>query len=304
MSAFWSWFIIVLVVINIVGSAWLLWWTSRKRGSGDTASSTETTGHVWDGDLTEYNKPLPKWWINLFWITIFFGIAYLVWYPGMGSFEGKGEWTSAKQHDADKAAADARILDAFGSFADQPIDAIARDPQALAFGGRLFADYCSQCHGSDARGAKGYPNLTDDDWLWGGKPDDILATVLHGRQAAMPPMGAVMGSEAAITEVAAYVQSLSGQKADPALVAAGQARFAGVCAACHGVDGKGNPQLGAPDLSDDTWLYGSDFTSIRETIVLGRNGQMPAHAPILGELRSRLAAAYVWSLTHPPGSKE
>lgn len=299
MTTGWSIYVIALVVLNIVATGWLLWWTARRRKSdGNTA---ETTGHVWDGDLTEYNKPLPKWWINLFWLTIAFSIGYLVWYPGMGSFAGTSGWTSAGEHDAERAAADAKLETAFGRFAAMPIDQIARDPDAVAFGARLFANHCAMCHGSDARGARGFPNLTDASWQWGGSPEEILATVLNGRQAAMPALAPAIGGDVGVTEVAAYVQSLSGRKADPALAAAGKARFAGICAACHGIDGKGNPALGAPDLSDDVWLYGSDFGTIRDGLHTGRNGMMPAHLPIIGETRSRLAAAYVWSLSHGAG---
>ena len=166
------------------------------------------------------------------------------------------------------------------------------------FGARLFQNHCAQCHGSDARGAKGFPNLTDDDWLWGGSAEQILATIVDGRQAAMPALGAAIGGDVGVTEVAAYVQSLSGIKADPALAEAGKAKYAGVCAACHGADGKGNPILGAPNLTDDTWLYGSDFATISEGIRNGRNGMMPAHGPIIGETRSRLVGAYVWTISH------
>lgn len=297
MTTGWSLYVIILVVLNIAGCAWLLWWTSKRRGD-EARNNAETTGHVWDGDLTEYNKPLPRWWIILFWLTIVFSIGYLAWYPGMGNFAGTSGWTSAGEHDADKADADARLAEAYGRFDAMPIDEIAQDGEALAFGGRLFQNHCAQCHGADARGAKGFPNLTDGDWLWGGSPDQILATILQGRQAAMPPLAAAIGGDVGVTEVATYVQSLAGIKADPALAEAGKAKFAGVCAACHGAEGKGNPILGAPNLTDDTWLYGSDFATISEGIRNGRNGMMPAHGPIIGETRSRLVGAYVWSISH------
>ncbi len=297
MSTFWSWFVIVLVVSNIAGTAWLLWWTSRRRpGDGE-----QTTGHVWDGDITEYNKPLPRWWINLFWLTIVFAIGYLAWYPGMGNLAGYAGWSSAGEHDAEQSAADARVADAFGRFAAMPVDQVAKDAEALAFGGRLFANHCAMCHGADGRGAKGFPDLTDDDWLWGGSPDAVLQTVLHGRQASMPPLAGAVGGDIGVTEIAAYVQSLSGRKADPGLAAAGKGRFAGICAACHGVDGKGNQAMGAPNLTDDVWLYGGDFASISAAIREGHDGMMPAHQPIIGELRSRLVAAYAWSLSQPEG---
>jgi cytochrome c oxidase cbb3-type subunit 3 len=297
MTTGWSLYVIFLVVLNIVGCAWLLWWTSKRRGD-EARNDSETTGHVWDGDLTEYNKPLPRWWIILFWLTIAYSVGYLVWYPGMGNFAGTSGWSSAKEHDADKAEADARLAEAFGRFDGMSVDEVAKHEEAVAFGARLFQNHCAQCHGSDARGAKGFPNLTDGDWLWGGSPEQILATIVDGRQAAMPALGAAIGGDVGVTEVAAYVQSLSGIKADPALAEAGKAKYAGVCAACHGVEGKGNPILGAPNLTDDTWLYGSDFATISEGIRNGRNGMMPAHGPIIGETRSRLVGAYVWTISH------
>jgi cytochrome c oxidase cbb3-type subunit 3 len=294
MSKAWSIYVIVLIVLNIVGMTWLLWWTSRKPKDGP---GPETTGHVWDGDIREYNKPLPRWWMNLFYLTIVFAIGYLIWYPGLGNLAGRAGWTSAGEHDLEKSAADERLAEAFSRFEGQGIDLVAKDPEALAFGGRLFANHCAQCHGADARGARGFPNLTDADWQWGGTPDDILQTVLHGRQAAMPALGAAMGGDIGMTEVATYVQTLSGLRADPALAAAGKARFAGICAGCHGPEGRGNPLVGAPNLTDETWLYAPDFATIRDGVAGGRNGMMPAHLPILGETRARLVAAYVWSLS-------
>lgn len=292
MSSFWSLFIIVLVVLNVVGCVWLLWWTAKRR-----PGEPETTGHVWDGDIREYNKPLPRWWINLFYLTIVFTIGYLVWYPGFGSFAGTSTWTSAKEHDADREVEDAKVAAALAPFDGKPIDQLAHDAKALEYGRAVFAANCATCHGSDARGARGFPNLTDASWQWGGDPQTVLTSILDGRQAAMPPFAAVLGSDQAVLETAVYVQSLSGTRVDPALAAAGKPRFATICAACHGPDGKGNPALGAPNLTDDVWLYGSDFDSIRTAIVQGRAGMMPAHGPLIGDTRARLAGAYVWSLS-------
>jgi cytochrome c oxidase cbb3-type subunit 3 len=290
MTAFWSGYIMLIVVLNIVGCVWLLWWTGKRR-PGDPAPTD--TSHTWDGDITEFNQPMPRWWINLFYITIVYSIGYLIYYPGMGAFAGTSGWTSGGEHDADRAEADARLAAAFAPFAGKSLEALAGNPDALRHGQSIFANNCATCHGSDARGARGFPDLTDELWQWGGSSDAILATVLHGRQAAMPALGATLGGDAGITETAVYVQSLSGQKVDAALAAAGKARFAGICAACHGVEGKGNPMLGAPDLTDRYWLYGGDFATIREGIVNGRNGMMPAHGPIIGETRARLVAAWV-----------
>lgn len=292
MSSFWSWFIITLVALNIVGCAWLLWWTAKRR-PGDPAP--EQTSHYWDGDITEYNKPLPKWWINLFWLTIIFSIGYLVWYPGLGNFAGYSGWTSAGQHDADVAAAEERLAPIFARFQERAIDELAGEPEAVALGRSVFGNYCATCHGSDARGARGFPNLADGSWNWGGSPEQILTSIIDGREGVMAPMGTVLGSEQAITETVVYVQSLSGRRVDPQLAAAGRSRFM-VCAACHGIEGKGNPALGAPDLTDGVWTYGGDFDAIRHSIVHGRHGQMPAHGPIIGETRARLVGAYLWSL--------
>ena len=304
MSSAWSWYVMILVVLNIGGCALLLWWTSRRRGiDGDDASGT--TGHVWDGDLREYTKPMPRWWIIWFYLTIVFAIAYLAWYPGFGNFAGSSGWTAAKEHDADVAAAQEKLAPLFARFDGQPIDVIAADAEGVALGKSIFANHCAACHGSDARGARGFPNLVDTDWQWGGDPDTILTTILYGRQAAMPPMAAALGGDEAVTQVAAYVQSLSGQKADPGLAAAGKPKFELLCGACHTPAGTGNPLLGAPNLTDNIWLYGNDFNTIRDGIVNGHNGQMPAHLPLLGETRVRLAAAWVYAQSHPamPSSK-
>ncbi len=297
MTGAWSWYVIALVAINIVGSAWLLWWTARRR-AGDP--SADATSHHWDGDLTEYNKPLPRWWINLFWLTIVFSIGYLVLYPGLGNLPGTGGWSSRKQLAAEQQLAERQLAKTYAPFAGQPIDVIARDPAAVATGQRIFNNTCAMCHGSDARGAKGYPNLADRHWQWGGTPDAVLTSILDGRKALMPPFATVLGSEANVTATAVHVQSLSGMRVDPMLAGTGKNLFSGICAACHGVDGKGNAAIGAADLSDDYWMYGNRVEDIRAAIEGGHNGEMPAHRQVLGETRARLVGAYVWSLSNPP----
>jgi len=289
MSTGWSWFVIVLTVLNILGCLWLLWWTRRPRGN---KPERETTGHVWDGDLVEGNRPMPKWWINLFYLTIVFAFAYLIYYPGLGAFAGTGGWSSQGRHAAEVAAAQAKLEPVLAGFRNQPIGALAADAEAVALGRSVFANNCATCHGSDARGARGFPNLVDADWQWGSDPDSVLASVLGGRQAAMPAMGAVLG-DAGVAATAAYVQGLSGQPVDPGLAAAGGTHFQTLCIACHGAEGRGNPLLGSPNLTDGTWLYGGDTATIVETIANGRNGRMPAHAALIGEDRARLAAAWV-----------
>ena len=296
MSAGWSWYVAILTLANILGCLWLLWWTRRQRG----AQEGETTGHVWDGDLVEGNKPMPRWWINLFYITIAFAIGYLVYYPGLGAFAGTGGWSSRQQHADDVAAAEAKLEPILARFRGEPIAQLARDPGAVALGHSVFANTCATCHGSDARGARGFPNLVDADWQWGGEPDTVLATVLNGRQAAMPAFGSVL-DPTGIATTAAYVRQLSGQKADQASAITGKTHFDMLCVACHGPDGRGNPLVGAPNLTDGTWLYGGDPETIAQTITQGRMGQMPGHAERIGEDRARLAAA--WVLAQQPASR-
>lgn len=300
MSTGWAWYVNLLVIFNIAGCAFLLWWTA-KGAKGYTGH--DKTSHVWDGDITEFDKPLPRWWINLFYLTIVFSIGYLVWYPGMGAFKGIGNWTSQAEYAADKAASDARLAEAFAPYDGKPIDELAGNEQAVALGRAIFGNHCATCHGSAGQGAIGYPNLTDTIWHWGGTPADVLQTVLHGRQAQMPSWSealAGMGGATAVEDTVTYVLSLT----EPSLkatngdaVARGGRLYANVCAACHGPEAKGNTLLGAPDLTDDYWLYGRSRAAVREAIERGRNGTMPAQEGLLGETRARLAAAYVWTLS-------
>lgn len=290
MSTSWSWYVIALVALNIVGCVWLLWFTGKRR-AGDPAP--EQTSHYWDGDLTEYNKPMPRWWIILFYLTIVFGLGYLLYYPGLGAWRGTGEWSSQREHDAQRAENEKRLAAALAPYANKPVEELARDPAARKLGQSLFANHCAACHGADARGARGFPDLTDAVWHWGGAPEDILTTVRDGRQAMMPPLASAFANDAEIDEVVAYVRSLSGQKVDTALAEKGAARFA-VCSACHGPEGKGNVVMGAPDLTDGYWLYGGDAAAVRASITGGRNGQMPAHGDLLGPERTRLVAAWVY----------
>ncbi|BBD79341.1 cytochrome-c oxidase, cbb3-type subunit III [Aerosticca soli] len=302
MSWGWTWFVVVLTALNIGGCVWLLMANTRRRA---TDPKPDETGHVWDGDLTEYNKPLPRWWINLFYITIVFSIGYLIWY-GIGRFAGYGHWSSQAEWAQEKAAEDARLEDALKPYAGKPIDELAKDPKAVALGRTIFANNCAGCHGSTGHGATGFPNLTDDVWYWGGTPDRILETILDGRNAVMPPWGQVLpaqGGPTAIDDTVAYVQSLPHPDAvaDKAAVERGQKLFAANCVACHGPDGKGNPLLGAHDLTQPrAWLYGASKAALTKTITEGRNGVMPAWRPVLGETRVRLVGAYVWTLSPHP----
>lgn len=304
MSTGWTWYIIALVALNILGCVWLLWWTARRRPNDP---KPEDTLHTWDGNITEYNKPLPRWWVNMFYLTIIFGIGYLFWFGGLGGIPGYSDWSSKREHAWEKAAEDAKLEETFKPYAGQSIDLLAKDPEAVALGRSIFGNTCAACHGSSGQGAIGYPNLTDDIWHWGGEPDTILQTVLDGREGVMPPWGEVLtetGGPNAVDQTIAYVHALS--KPDTlqgnAAATAGKALYDGVCIACHGVDGKGNQALGAPDLTDSYWLYGSSDDALRKAIMEGRHGSMPAHRELLGETRARLVASYVWSLSHPTGA--
>ncbi|HUG99908.1 MAG TPA: cytochrome-c oxidase, cbb3-type subunit III [Gammaproteobacteria bacterium] len=297
MSSFWSGWIILLTVANIIGAVWLLWVTSRSR-PGEQAS--DTTGHVWDGDLREYNNPLPRWWLWLFYLTVVFSIIYLVLYPGLGNFKGVLGWSQTSQYDEEVARVVERQQEFFARFDGLKLEDLARDADAMAAAGNIFGNRCAQCHGSDGRGAPGFPNLTDDAWLWGGDEEAILTTIRDGRTGMMPPMGAAIGGESSVTQMVEYVRGLSGLEHDAEMAAAAAPLWA-VCGACHGMDGTGMTALGAPDLTDGSWVYGSDRHVITETVTYGRQNNMPAQLPILGEQQSRLMAAYVLRLSGQVG---
>ena len=291
-------FVTIVVLANILGCLWLIWWTMR--GAANVAPK-ETT-HVWDEDLTEYNNPLPRWWLWLFILSIVFALFYLALYPGLGNFKGLKNWTEVSQWQGEDAAARQALQQRFASFEGKSLLVLSRDPSAMSTGRNLFALNCSSCHGSDARGAKGFPNLTDNDWLWGGSEQDIYKTIAHGRDGMMPPWGSVLGRDG-VEQVLAYVLTLSGRHDLPASaeqIAAGKTRFQTMCFACHGADGKGNITLGAPNLTDNIWLHGGSVKDIRETITNGRTNHMPAQLDRLGETKVRLLAAYVLSLSQPP----
>jgi cytochrome c oxidase cbb3-type subunit 3 len=295
MTTGWSLFVIILTIANILACFWLLRWTSKPRTASEKIGGGADTGHVWDKDLREYNNPLPKWWLWLFYITIAFGLLYLAFYPGLGNFAGLGGWTQAGQYEQERAAVEARAAVLLAPLAALPVAELANNEQAMSTAHNLFQQNCAQCHGSDGGGAAGFPNLRDADWQWGSDADSVVATIAGGRVAAMPPWAAVIG-EPGVEDVVAYVQTLGGQQADATKATAGQAHFEALCAACHGVDGKGNPLLGAPDLTDTTWLYGGDAATLKQTLMNGRNGQMPAWGDKLGEQRVKLLAAYVTKL--------
>lgn len=294
MSDFWSWWVIIIVAINIIGCWALLYWTRRIKSQ--SGLDNETTGHVYDG-IEEYNNPLPRWWLNMFYITLVFGVGYLILYPGLGNFAGTLGWTQQKQHSEEVEVASQTYQPLFDKYQSVPIAELAKVKQATEMGKRIFVNTCFGCHGSDARGNPGYPNLTDKDWLWGGSPEQIKHSIVSGRVGVMPPFGASLSAEK-VDQLVNYVGQLSGNKVDATKAAAGKATFDTQCFACHGANGKGNVALGAPDLTDNIWLHGGSRTAIADTIRNGRTGEMPAHKDILGEAKSHLVSAYVYSLSN------
>lgn len=297
-GGFWSLYVAGLTLVSIVGCGLLLMSMSTRK----VATDPDKTGHTWDEDLDELNNPLPRWWIWLFWITIWFSVAYLVLYPGLGSWSGSLKWTSTGEYASEVKAAESAYGPLYAKFAAADVATLAADPEARIVGQRLFLNYCAQCHASDARGSKGFPNLADADWLYGGDPETIRKSILEGRNGVMPAMGAAVGGEAGAKDVANYVRSLAALDHDKASAARGKEKFA-ACAACHGPEAKGNPGLGAPNLTDAIWLYGSSEATIAETIMKGRSNSMPAHREFLGEQRVHVLAAYVYGLSKQDAAK-
>ena len=302
MTTFWSTYISVLTIGSLIGLTWLLLATRKGQSHNPT---DQTMGHSFDG-IEEYDNPLPKWWFWLFVGTLVFAVGYLILYPGLGNWKGilpgyENGWTGANEWQKEMDKADARSGPIFAKHAAMPVEEVAKDPQALKMGGRLFASNCSVCHGSDAKGAFGFPNLTDKDWRWGGDAQTIKASIMNGRHGVMPAWAEVIG-EQGVADVAAFVLTSmdgrklpEGAKADPAK---GKEIFAGNCVACHGPEGKGTPAMGAPDLTHpQAFIYGSSFAQLQQTIRYGRQGQMPAQAEIQGNDKVHLLAAYVYSLS-------
>lgn len=291
MTSFWSWWVILLTVITLVGLWWILF-ANRKR---DVGENQRTTGHVYDG-IEEYDNPLPAWWFYMFVITLVWAIGYLIMYPGMGNYQGLLGWSQVGQHEAEVAEAEARYSEMRSRYLAQPIEEIAQDPAVRRMGARMFGNECAQCHGADGKGRYGFPNLTDDDWLWGGSPEAIKATLVNGRRAAMPAWGQILG-DSGIAQATEYVLSLNGRSVDEAQAEKGKEIFASYCAACHGPDGKGNKAFGAPNLTNGIWLYGGSREQIAHSLRAGRNGVMPAFSDTLTEDKIHIIAAYVYSLS-------
>lgn len=292
-----SWFIAIVTLVGIFALLYMTWRLSRhKTRKGE---KVKTMGHVWDENLEELNNPLPRWWLYMFYITSIWGLGYLIFYPGLGAYEGILGWSQENQYDEEVQQAEERYSPIYAKFANQDIESLVTNEEALTIGGRLFSTYCTTCHGSDARGARGYPNLRDADWLYGDTPEAIKSSIMNGRIGVMPPWGEILGYEKSFS-VAAYVKQLSGREVDQQVAFEGKKIYMTNCAVCHGNEGEGKPQLGAPKLTDDIWLYGGSDKKILESIMAGRNGNMPGHKEFLGEDKVHLLATYVYSFAKNP----
>lgn len=294
MSNGWSLYVIVLIVINVLGCGWLLF--ANRSVQIDPREKGQSTGHDFDG-IEELNNPLPAWWTWLFIGTILFSAGYLVLYPGFGSFAGVLGWSSAVQHEGEVQEARTRFGPLFERYAAVAIPDLVREPQAVAMGSRIFANNCAACHGSDARGNRGYPDLSDGDWIHGGAPETVVQTITHGRNGVMPALAPVLGGEGGVEDVVQYTLSLSGREHDAAAATRGGVQFAAICSACHQASGVGNVAIGAPNLTDDVWLHGGRPEDIRRALEVGLANQMPAHQAILTPEQIHLVATYVLSLS-------
>ncbi|WP_369857587.1 cytochrome-c oxidase, cbb3-type subunit III [Candidatus Thalassolituus haligoni] len=304
LSTFWQVWVSVIVLGSIIGCGVLIMYTSRGMRKEET---DQTTGHSYDG-IEEIDNPLPRWWVFMFWGTIIFGLGYLASF-GLGNYQGfltvtvdgkEVPWSQTNQWKAEVQAFDQEIAPLYAQYSSTPVAELIHNDDALQTGQRLFKSNCSVCHGSGAKGALGFPNLTDKDWLYGGAPAQIVQTITNGRQGAMPAWGAILGDEG-INQMVNYVRSLSGLKHDATLAEEAAPKFLQNCAICHGANGKGNQMMGAPNMTDETWLYGGSSKQIEMTLRYGRSGKMPAHKEILGanaDAKIHLLATYVYSLSN------
>lgn len=296
MSTFWSAYIFALTGITIIGLVALIFLTRRMPGSSDPE---ETTGHNFDG-IEEYNKPMPKWWLNMFWLTIIFGVGYLAYY-GLGNYTGLGNWTSAGQLEAETEAHAEKYGEIFEQFASVPVEELKDNPQALRMGQQVYLNNCAICHGQTAQGYYGFPNLTDNDWLYGGSGEQIKASIVQGRQGQMPAWKDTLGTNG-VASVTEYVLKISGNEHNAEMAENGEVIFTQMCSACHGTDGTGNISLGAPNLTNNIWLYDNPEQDLKRDIITtlnnGRAGNMPAWEPILGKEKAHLLAGYIYSKSH------
>lgn len=297
-NGFWSIYIGVISAVGVFGCLLLLIVIARKKVE---SADDNTTGHVWDGDLRELNNPMPRWWMWLFVSTVVFSVFYLIAYPGLGSFSGQLGWSQVGAYEKEVERAEVELAPLYARFNSMSAKEIAQDAPAMAIGANLFQNNCAQCHSSDARGGKSFPNLTDGDWLYGGDPEQIHTTITNGRMGIMPPMAAAVGSEDDVQNLAHYVLSLSNSEHDAAKAQLGQEKFV-ACAACHGMDGKGNQAIGAPNLTDEVWLHGWGEAFIIDMVNNGKTNIMPAqakeHGGKLTPEQVNVLTAYVWSLSN------
>ncbi len=294
----WSLYIAGILVAGLLFCVIVLLAGARQRVIKDASGKVlEDTGHVWDGDLRELNNPLPRWWMGLFIITLVFAVIYLVMYPGMGSAKGTEQWTSAKQYEAEMQQAHQEESKIYAAYTNASVPAIAADSHARAIGERLFLNNCAACHGSDAHGSKGFPNLSDKDWLYGGEPEKIVESITNGRAGQMPVLAAAVGTPLEVRQVANYVLSLSGSAHDAQAAALGKPKFM-ICAACHGADGKGNQAIGAPNLTDKIWLHGWGEDAIVAMVTNGKHSMMPAQQARYSPEQIKVLAAYVWGMSN------
>jgi cytochrome c oxidase cbb3-type subunit III len=297
LSGFWNIWVMGLTTINLLLLVWLVVWT-QKIPAGEAQSSEDTTGHEYDG-IQELNSPLPRWWLWMLYIAIVFAIAYFILYPGFGNTKGVLGWSQEKQWADDVVAYNEKTAPVFARLTAMSVADIAKDEEGQRIGKRLFLNYCSVCHGTNAKGTTGFPNLTDNDWLYGGEPAQIETTILNGRGGVMPPYGGLPLNDEQLDNVGNYVLSLSG-RGDAAKASKGKSNFA-LCSACHGSTGTGNIALGAPNLADSTWLHGKSLAAIKHNIKTGFDGQknrMPAFKDFLGADKVKVLSGYIYSLSN------
>jgi len=295
MPAFWHWFVAAGTIAFIIWCALLIGWTTRQ--GPQNVKDDEVVGHKWDGDLQEWNYPAPKWWLYLYFITIVWAVGYLIAF-GLADWEGALGWSQQSQYESEMQDAAARYEPIYEKFAAMPFDELSKNADANQLGKSLYASYCTTCHGSDARGATGYPNLTDNDWLWGNSEAALTTTLKNGRNGVMPVLAPALGGKQGVMNMVKYVRSLSGMIKPDAGAMSAKPMYLALCSACHTAEGTGNQIFGAPNLTDDIWLHGSSEEAVYNTIVNGRNNIMPAHGDLLGENRTKILAAYIYSLSN------
>lgn len=288
MSNLWSWFVIVGTLGSLL--VFLVFLFVNRKTSGE-----ETSGHEWDG-IQEFDNPLPFWWVGLFIFSMVFAVGYLIWYPGLGKFEGTAGWTSEQQWQAQTIAHEQRFAPLYAKLATMTPAELAGDRLATQVGRRLFINHCSTCHGVTAQGSTGFPDLQDNEWIWGAGFDNIKFAITNGRTAVMPALGKALG-EQGVSDITQYLLAQTGREHGKTAAARGRDQYAIMCAVCHGPDGTGDPALGAPNLTDNVWLYGGTAKAIAHSLSNGRNGTMPGFSEVLDQQKIHILAGYVNGLS-------